>query len=304
MPKVSFIGTRISEEERARVEALRHHSSGTFQTAHRLLRYVVAFEEVNPGARGPEAEEAFLGQMLDSRRRGFSTVETYLKTIDRFRIVPGNTEGAKAAIRRAEIRSALNRAAEGTPRRVPTTLPAKSIFRALVGVRPRDPGHREKGLEYRTLWYLTLCTGNRVQTVLRAHEFAYEEGRVRVRWGPRKCRPPSNALLDYPTDWSFPPPPDVRRRIGELKASSLNLGGGDTVASSLNRYFCHRLAEWRVTRVTVTTSMARRRMATILLEKMERGELTSVKYADLMDHEAEVGRRHYRMAMPVEELMF
>jgi hypothetical protein len=293
MPRVGFIGTRVSTEDHERVDELLANGSGYSEQARRCLRYLVEFRQANL----PEATswsrartlELFLAQMSRSHE-SFATTEGYATIIEKFQLDGAAPESGEERIRRFQLTNGLERAARMQgPLKVKEPTPLASLASLLTEQEPVDSKERD----YQAFWFLMIATGARPDNLLKGgSEIEISNDVVRLRWTHRKERRGAHAYLRYPLTWSLPAPSWIPRRIAALGNEDWYFRNSNNIAGAVNAWLRSHF-ERNSARIRFTCKATRDRLSQLLLRLYESGEITKEKFEDLMDHQVTTAMRHY-----------
>lgn len=153
--------------------------------------------------------------------------------------------------------------------------------------------------------FLMLATGCRAEHLNRIAKVDCTREGVLVTWQQRKILGALRRPLLYPYSWSCTPPADVipiLRRWPDARRSFSDAGPGRTVAANrVNR--CIKLCK-ESGDPHFTSSYYRRRMSTILSQKVHAGELRKEIFRFLLDHRYETSFMRYVLPGEVEQLLY
>lgn len=296
MPRRGYQPSKVSAATRARADEIRQKASSWIDQGYRAARYLDGFTRENVALVHEDPKDAldlFLAQLsLDGVK--YSTMEGYRKTIQKFGLRPGMPLADMCyRVRRQALANGAKRLIANERRNVRVdALPNDEIRSILEGNASSQPD-----LDYRTLFFLALATGNRVENIMVAHRFRIREGTLGVEWGRRKVRPPPNRTTCYSLKWSMGAPPQLRRRICQLQDRPWVFASSSNIASAFDAWLKVKHPE-----IAMTSSYPRRRMVTILLDLVDEGGMRQDVYEVLLDQTTKIGRAHYQLQQPASTL--
>lgn len=300
MPRgATVLRGRDDEADRREVRAINDRASGATATAERLLRYLEEFMIDQPPERSAQDTfELFIGRL--NPKLAASTMRTYMDIMSTYGIYPGRTDSARESIRRARFRNGIKRQDQeqevvGRSETGDWSAMTLIIRTALAGDAPRD-------LEYRTLFYLSVATGGRLENVMQAHAFDIRSNAVAVKWGRRKVGSPGGGMAVYLHEWSVPPPPDVQNRIATFSQEERWLfQKSSNIASAMNSWLEKRCGRLKIGE-RFTSTAGRARMSKRLFGMYSKGEIPREVFSELMNHEPKMSIERYHSEKGVEAM--
>ena len=253
----------------------------------RLVKKYFFFCRANIDRRwkpGPESIVRFLVQMLV---KGYSphSVTSWQRSLMKWRAAHHTEEEVMTRIRDYYLIASLTAGSAKTPmKRV--KVQCDHVLEQMLLFRPGDSATDE---QYRLLWFLVLATGCRPANLRDAMGIRCDPVGVSIQWGPRKGgRTGFRKVTVYLTAWSYPRPPDLGASGTDLACLMDGIFKSSNIASALNAWLKRRSG-----RSDITSSMARDRMAAVLVTEKKEGRIDTAEYEWLMDHTWQVGVQYY-----------
>lgn len=283
MPRVGFIGERITEEDRAQARRIRAAASGYTKNCKRYIEQLASFMAANdglPNVDGVEALELFYGQYL-RKGRSERTLKTVKETLGAFGVRPHDLSAARQRMREYDLGNGVGRLAAAGKK----IFQRKALASALEGVCAIRPNNDLEAWR-RAFWAMITVTGNRPEAVANATIIRADDEGLKVHWNVRKVRSDVDAFHQYA--WSGKPPRWVIRewnsRVGRAKAWEFS--NSSNAASAVNGW----LERWKITgSSTSPRAMVDRKLRDLL----RRNIITRDEYEVIIDHTEAVSLRHY-----------
>lgn len=244
---------------------------------------------------------AFVGHLTEERTsagkhvRCKSTVLSYLNEISKYNMRVDNIDEVARRLDIAALRNGLSVAKREENPAIRHHILDESIFLApIVG---------KGNVLLRTGIYLLLATGARAEHLTRIRAIKVNTRAIMILWGDRKVRERMNSFLAYPFEWSCRPPEDiltclstwVERRSSVTKSPS----GRYVVAQRINNMI-RRIPAAKA--AGLSSSFYRRRLSTLLAERIKDDEMTEMEFELLLDHRLGTSYTRYHLEGELSQL--
>lgn len=281
MPRVGFIGVKVTPADRLRAAELTGAASAYADRVLQDMNYLEEFMAANnfpDDTTEGDILRLFFAQWLNSGRAA-STASVMMTAFKKFHVNPRRVGEARVRVERFRLTNGLDRLAREAGRTF-----QRRLISGLPAVQATPPADlREQ--ERQAFWALVCVTGGRPDNVLRIRDVSILADGIQVSWGLRKVQ--SNATCLYPFAWSSRPPSWILTRWSRLRGVPWPFPEPRGIAAAVNGW----LRQWSLT--GVTSSSPRETLDRTLQNLVEAGDMSREVYERVMDHSLETALDHY-----------